>query len=141
MTFGDHNSYQPDPYSTNTPNPNEQMPQPAYGSAPYGQPTYGQPTYGQPGYPYNQGIMGSPVRPLGTNPLAIASIICSTVGSFFCGIGGIVGLILGIIAMKEIKKTGQEGHGMALAGTIIGGIVIFFLLVYIVFFGIFAASR
>jgi hypothetical protein len=33
------------------------------------------------------------------------------------------GLILGIIARKQIRQTGEDGEGLALAGIIIGGIV------------------
>ncbi len=36
----------------------------------------------------------------------------------------IVGFILGVIAMRETKRTGQEGYGVALAGTIIGGLAL-----------------
>src|SRR3954464_2928480 len=32
------------------------------------------------------------------------------------------GLILGIIARKQIRQTGEEGSGLALAGIIVGGI-------------------
>ncbi len=32
-----------------------------------------------------------------------------------------MGLILGIIAMQQTKRTGQEGHGLAVAGVIVGG--------------------
>ena len=41
-----------------------------------------------------------------------------------CGFPSIVGLILGIIAMRETRKTGQDGYGLALAGTVIGGVVV-----------------
>ena len=36
----------------------------------------------------------------------------------------IAGLILGVIAMRETRRTGQDGYGIALAGAIIGGLVI-----------------
>lgn len=89
--------------------------------APYAPPAY-------PGYPgYPGGPMGyDPYlggRPAGTNGMAIASLICSLAGLFFCGVPSVVGLILGIVAMGQCKKTGQEGHGMALAGTIIGAVL------------------
>ena len=59
----------------------------------------------------------------GTNGKAIAALVCSLVGPVLCcGLTSLVGLILGILAMRETKRTGQEGHGMALAGTIIGAI-------------------
>jgi len=55
----------------------------------------------------------------GTNGLAIGSLVLSLLG-LFCGIGSIVGVILGFIARGQIKRTGQGGDGMALAGIIIG---------------------
>lgn len=41
----------------------------------------------------------------------------------FCGLPSVVGLILGVIAMRETKRTGQDGYGLALAGAVIGGLV------------------
>ncbi|BBY05159.1 DUF4190 domain-containing protein [Mycobacterium noviomagense] len=79
-----------------------------------------------PGYPVypGQAVPYGPYRiapPPGTNGLAIASLVTSLVGVVFCGIPSIVGLILGIIAMQQTKRTGQEGHGLAVAGVIVGG--------------------
>lgn len=75
---------------------------------------------GYAGYPYDPYRQGHPV---GTNGKAIASLVCSLVGPVaLCFLTSPVGLVLGILAMRETKRTGQEGHGMALAGTIIGAI-------------------
>jgi Domain of unknown function (DUF4190) len=63
------------------------------------------------------------MRPVGTNGTAIASLITSLVGLLFCGIPSIAGLVLGIIAMRETRRTGQDGHGLAVAGTVVGGVV------------------
>jgi hypothetical protein len=43
------------------------------------------------------------------------------------------GLILGIVARRQIKQTGEEGDGLALAGIIVGGLftAIFVLLIVI----------
>jgi len=43
-----------------------------------------------------------------------------------------VGLVLGIVARRQIRQTGEEGDGMALAGIIIGGIAAAFYAVFIV---------
>lgn len=48
-----------------------------------------------------------------TNTLAIVSLILA----FFIPL---VGAILGHVAMGQIKKTGEQGRGIALAGVIIG---------------------
>ena len=65
-----------------------------------------------------------------TNVLAIIALILG----IFVPIGGI---ICGHIALGQIKRTGEAGHGLALAGTIIGyaftalGIII--TIAYVVF--------
>jgi hypothetical protein len=43
------------------------------------------------------------------------------------------GLIMGIIARKQIRETGEEGDGLALAGIIVGGIFTAIFVVLIVF--------
>jgi hypothetical protein len=50
-----------------------------------------------------------------TDGMAIAALITGIVASF-------VGIILGAIALNRIKKSGQGGRGMAIAGIIIGAI-------------------
>jgi peptidyl-prolyl cis-trans isomerase B (cyclophilin B) len=77
-----------------------------------------------------------PVRPVAsrkTNTLAIASLVCSVlslltcciprVGIFVCIGLALLGAILGYVAMGQIKRTGEQGNGLALAGTIIGAVV------------------
>jgi hypothetical protein len=82
-------------------------------------PQYGYPGYGY-GYPY--------AAPRSTNGLAVASLITSVVGlaTFLCyGIGiaaGVVGAILGHVSRRQIRSTGQDGAGLALAGIIVGWI-------------------
>ena len=73
-----------------------------------------------------------------TNGLALASIIVVWFSS-------IVGLILGHIALSQIKQTGQPGHGMALTAVIVGWVstglavlaVIIYLIVIVAAFGSF----
>ena len=62
---------------------------------------------------------GQPVARPGTNGLAIASLITSFAG-FLCCIGSIVAIVLGTIALDQIKRTRQEGFGLAVAGIVIG---------------------
>ena len=97
------------------------------------------PIYPPPGYPgapsyYPVYDPYRPARPLGTNGKAIASLVTSITGWLCCAPLGIVGLILGVIAMRETKHTGQEGWGMALAGTIIGGLFTAALVVVLVLY-------
>jgi hypothetical protein len=66
-------------------------------------------------------------NPSQTNSLAVISLIAG-IGSFFAhiipGIGGatvaIVAVVTGYMARNQIKKTGEQGMGMATAGMIIG---------------------
>jgi len=110
--------------------PNQQPPYPGgHGGDPHGQqyppqqppsqqPTPPYPQYGQPD-PYSYGgYAQQPTR--GTNKMAIASLITSGVGLLVCSIACPVGAILGHVALGRIKKTGEEGRGLALAGIIIG---------------------
>jgi uncharacterized protein YacL len=65
-------------------------------------------------YPQNQPHSGyAPAPSNRTNGLAIASLITS----FFISI---VGIILGHIALGQIKRTGENGRGLAIAGLVIG---------------------
>jgi hypothetical protein len=61
-----------------------------------------------------------------TSPMAIISIILGVVGLFTCGVGAIVGLILGILGLKQINERPAEftGKGLATAGIIVSAIMI-----------------
>lgn len=123
-------------------------PQPDHQQQGYQQAGYPPPGMPPPGYPPQyQGGYGAPydpyapARPVGTNGKAIAALVTSLSGLFFCGVPSIVGVILGIIAMRETKRTGQEGHGMALAGVIVGALSVVGWLIYVVvIFVVIAAS-
>ncbi|HEY3194923.1 MAG TPA: DUF4190 domain-containing protein [Candidatus Dormibacteraeota bacterium] len=78
-----------------------------------------------------------------TNTLAVVSLVTG-IGSFVAHIipfvGGftlsVVAIITGHVARGQIKKTGEQGAGMALAGLIIGYVHLAILaLVFIFFFG------
>jgi peptidyl-prolyl cis-trans isomerase B (cyclophilin B) len=71
-------------------------------------PPYG--AYPQPYDPY-----GYP-RPRPTNGMAIASLICAFV---FAPLG----IIFGHISLSQIKRTGEEGHGLAVAGLVISYLI------------------
>ena len=124
--------------------------QPTYGQPAYGQPTYGQPAYGQPGY--GQPAYGQPYAqpyPVGprTNTLSILALVLSLVG-LLTGITAVGGIICGHIALSQIKRTGENGRGLALGGLIAGyvivGLWVLFVVAYIIFvvvlFGSLAAT-
>jgi hypothetical protein len=112
---------------------------PAYGQQPQ---TYGQQpqTYGQntPAYgaPYGAAPAYSGYATGGkTNSLAIVSLVSSLVGIFIIPlIGSIVGIITGHMALGQIKRTGENGRGLALAGTIVGYVGVAFAILGIILF-------
>ncbi|MEX5718552.1 DUF4190 domain-containing protein [Geodermatophilus maliterrae] len=75
---------------------------------PYGPVGYGAPQgYGPPpGWP--------PLR-RPTNSLAIVALVLAFVFAP-------AGLVLGVVARRQIRETGEEGDGLALAGIVIGAI-------------------
>ncbi|BBX72530.1 DUF4190 domain-containing protein [Mycobacterium shinjukuense] len=105
-----------------------------------GYPPYG--GYGPPAHPsgYPSGYYPPPdflsgYRPAnpGMNTLAVVSLVSACIGVFCC-IGSIVAIVLGTIALNQVKQTREEGYGLAVAGIVIG---VATLLVYLVV-GIFA---
>ncbi|MBC7645213.1 MAG: DUF4190 domain-containing protein [Thermoleophilia bacterium] len=72
---------------------------------------------------YAPGPYGHPVYAIQqSSGLAITSLVLSLLGLFTCGLTSIAGLICGHIALSRAKRDPHRygGHGMALAGTIIG---------------------
>ena len=122
----------PPPAADDAPTPYQP---PGYGGPPYqpppqlGEPPagYGPPPpypgeypgghYPPPGYQRSYGPHGE-MQP-GMNGLAIASLISSFTGVFCC-IGGILAIVLGAVAIGQIKRTHQDGYALAVAGIVIG---------------------
>ena len=102
--------------------------QQAYGQPAYGQPAYGQPAYGQqvPGYGQPVGYAMPPQYGRPANTMAILALVMAFVFPP-------AGLVLGILARKQIARTGEEGDGLALAGIIIGGLFTAFFVLILVF--------
>ena len=117
MSSPDDGWYRGGPPSTGAPG----YPPPGYGAAPYGPPPgYGPaPGYGPPpGYGWR--------RP--TNQLAMVALVLAFLGPL-----SPVGLALGIVARRQIARTGEEGEGLALAAVIIGGVITTLIAVMVVF--------
>jgi hypothetical protein len=99
------------------------------------------PPVAQPVQPYAQQPYGAAAYQPGmvppTNTLAIVALILG----FVLPLGGI---IAGHIALGQIKRTGEGGHGLALAGTILGyvftGLGLLIGIFYIIFFALLASS-
>ena len=129
-----HTNYPPPNYPGYPANP-PGYPPPGYGHPPPAQ--GGPPVYpAAPAYPgaYGPYQPGYPAPSSGNNGLAIASLITSIAGlilgaplTVFCWIGILVpiaGVVLGIVALNQIKQTNQPGRGMAIAGIAVGGFAI-----------------
>jgi hypothetical protein len=63
--------------------------------------------------------------------------ILALVMAFVCAPAG---LVLGIVARRQIKQTGEEVDGLALAGIIVGGIATAFIALAIAFWVLAVAS-
>src|SRR6516165_12599321 len=73
---------------------------------------------------------GYPARTGKTDGFAIASLLLGLFG--ITVIGAILGIIFGIVALRRVRRTGQPGRGLAIAGLVLSAIslliVTFFVL-------------
>jgi hypothetical protein len=135
-----------DVMTTNDESVHRGAPPPQYGSAPqYGQapppgygppPGYPPPGYPPPGYPApGYGPPGYPPASWGrpTNTMAILALVLAFVFAP-------AGLIVGVLARKQIRQTGEDGDGLALAGIIVGGIFTAMFVLFIAFWIVAFAS-
>ncbi|MGW0158525.1 peptidylprolyl isomerase [Mycobacterium sp. NPDC003323] len=82
------------------------------------------PPGGPYGYPPQYGYPPPASRP--TNSLAVAALIC---GILIAPLG----IVFGHISLRQIKRTGEEGRGMAIAGLVVGYLLtVFGVLVLII---------
>lgn len=75
-----------------------------------------------PGMPYPGGPFPA-YQDHKTNNLAVGSFASSLVGLFFWPLA-MAAVIVGFTALNQIKTTGERGHGLAVAGTVIGGVAL-----------------
>ncbi|MEU5880963.1 DUF4190 domain-containing protein [Spirillospora sp. NPDC047279] len=68
-----------------------------------------------------------------TNGMATASMILGIIGIFTCGFGSILAIIFGHVAHSQIRRTGEGGHGLAVAGLIMGYLMFVLGLLYVLF--------
>jgi hypothetical protein len=125
----DPNQYQPPTYEqppTYDPGTAQPYPQPPAYDQGYSQ-GYGYPQpNAYPGY-------GGPM-PAKTSGMAIASLVLSLLGLVFIlpVVGPVLGVIFGHMALGEIKRSGGaiEGQGLAVAGLVIGYILLGITLIF-----------
>jgi Domain of unknown function (DUF4190) len=112
MSSGDDGLYRGDPPTAAPPPP------PGYAPPGFAPP----PGYGPyAGYGYPPAFFRPP-----TNTMAILALV-------FAFVFAPVGLGLGVAARRQIRQTGEEGDGLALAGIIVGGIFTALFVLMIVF--------
>jgi hypothetical protein len=94
---------------------------------------YSPPPGHQQYYPPNQPPQAYQPYPLvrPTNGLAIAALVCG-IAAFAVGITCIPAIICGHMARGQIRRTGEQGDGLAVAGLILGYISIVLFAVAIV---------
>jgi hypothetical protein len=122
MSSSDENLYRGDPPSAPPPPPPGQAP-PGYAQQGYAPPGYPPPGYPPPGYPPPgyaaagyppPGYPGTAIRP--TNTMAILALV-------FAFVFAPAAIVLGVMARRQIRETGEQGDGLALAGIIVGSIL------------------
>jgi hypothetical protein len=115
-------------------------PPPGYGGPPGPPPGYGGPPGPPPPYPggyypapdYPGGYGQQEALKAGMNGMAIAALVSSFVGVFCC-IGAVVAMVLGAIALDQIKRTRQDGYALAVAGIAIGVATLIVYLIVAIF--------
>jgi hypothetical protein len=108
---------------------------------------WGQNQYGQNQWPQGQYApgqyapgMAAPYGGQRTNPMAIAAIVCGGAQLFFGLLTGIPAIILGHLARRQIRQTGENGAGLALAGLILGYVGVAICALLIVFIVVIAVA-
>ncbi len=69
-----------------------------------------------------------------TNSLAIASLICGIVQIFIPFFAAIAAVILGHVARRQIRQTGEQGAGMAIAGMVLGYVGLALTIISVILF-------
>ncbi|GAA2443175.1 hypothetical protein GCM10010191_69490 [Actinomadura vinacea] len=85
---------------------------------------------------------GPPVAPR-NNGMAITSMVLGIIGVVTCGgiLFSVGAIIFGHVAQSQIRRTGEQGGGMAVAGLVLGYIFALIGLIYwIVIVGIYGAA-
>ncbi|HEU5028091.1 MAG TPA: DUF4190 domain-containing protein [Spirillospora sp.] len=120
------------------------MAQPPYDPYGYGSnDPYAPQPYSQPPVQHHYYSGGAVPASRGTNGMATASMVLGLVGFVSCGLTSVLAIIFGHVAQSQIKRTREEGSGMAVAGLILGYIVtagwaifwIFYVWLWAIMFG------
>ncbi|GEO94032.1 DUF4190 domain-containing protein [Kocuria turfanensis] len=125
-----------------------------YGAGQYGQDQYSQGQYGGQGYPaqyqqgqgypgqqgqYDMGQYGAGAKPQGTG-LGIAALILGIVSLLTCWfvlglVPGLVGLVLGIVAVRKLGRTPGASKAVPIIGIVLSVLGILASIFFLVIFG------
>lgn len=102
--------------------------QPEYAQPQYAQPQYAQPQYGQPQYGQQQQYAypqpyAAPNPAQAKNWMGIVALVAS-LSTIITGIGCIIGIVFGHLALSAIKKGEADNRGLALGGLITGYVLL-----------------
>jgi hypothetical protein len=79
--------------------------------------------------------------------MAIGSLVASIIGvplTFLCysgALAAIVGIVLGFVAINQIKQSGEQGRGLAIAGIAVGAVILLLTVILLIFVGVYALNR
>ena len=82
------------------------------------------------------GVATSEIQaPLKSNPMAITGFVLSLVAMFInlWAIPAILGLVMSIVGLVQIKKGGFKNRGLAIAGIVLGAIALVWDIMYYAF--------
>ncbi|MFJ8821650.1 DUF1707 and DUF4190 domain-containing protein [Streptomyces sp. NPDC102467] len=72
------------------------------------------------GAPVPRTFLPAPPLPAPTNGKAVGALACGVTAVFSVGLTGIPAVVLGHMARAEIRRSGEQGDGMAVAGLVLG---------------------
>jgi hypothetical protein len=114
------------PAGSNQPYGQNPQQAPQYGAPQYNAPQYGAPQYGGAGYGQQSQKW---------NVLAIITLVSSILGF------ALISVVLGIISLNQIKRTGEQGKVLAIIGIVIGALAtIGYIIAIIAFFAILSSA-
>ncbi|MET9329435.1 DUF4190 domain-containing protein [Tsukamurella sp. NPDC003166] len=79
-------------------------------------------------------------EPVYANPASTSTNTMAILALCFGVMGGILGIVFGHIALSQIKRTGEQGRGMAIAGLVLGYIALAATIAWFIFLAVFLNS-
>ena len=127
-----------DPYQTTPYSAVPYPPAPAPAGYPYGQPSA--PPYGQPAV----ALFVAPPSSGAATASLVLGIIGIVLGWCVCGIPSLLAIIFGHVGLRQTRNNAMSGHGMAVAGLVMGYVLIVPTIIVTVLFlgwlGVFGAA-